>query len=112
MRLFIAIDLDQEDYFKQIQKQLPDVKASYPKTFHLTLKFLGETDKKYLLQSLTRRIDKGNLYLRFGKQQLYQNKLEIKEIKDMVKVKVGFSNNCSTQEKMTEILRELDLIAS
>ena len=46
MRLFVAIDLDQEDYFKQIQGQLPEVKATYPKVFHLTLKFLGEIDKK------------------------------------------------------------------
>jgi 2'-5' RNA ligase len=46
MRLFIAIDLDQEDYFKQIQGQIPETKATYPKAFHLTLKFLGETDKK------------------------------------------------------------------
>ncbi len=46
MRLFIAIDLNQEDYFKQIQGQIPETKASYPKAFHLTLKFLGETDKQ------------------------------------------------------------------
>lgn len=46
MRLFIAIDLDQEDYFKQIQGQIPETKVTYPKVFHLTLKFLGETDKK------------------------------------------------------------------
>jgi 2'-5' RNA ligase len=46
MRVFIAIDLDEEDYFKMIQKQIPNIRASYPKTFHLTLKFLGETDKQ------------------------------------------------------------------
>jgi len=46
MRLFVAIDLDNEDYFKQIQGQLPEAKATYPKAFHLTLKFLGETDKQ------------------------------------------------------------------
>jgi 2'-5' RNA ligase len=46
MRLFVAIDLDNEDYFKQIQGQLPETKATYPKVFHLTLKFLGETDKQ------------------------------------------------------------------
>ena len=50
MRLFIALDLDHEDYFKQIQERIPkDVKASFPKQFHLTLKFLGETDKKDLI---------------------------------------------------------------
>jgi 2'-5' RNA ligase len=46
MRLFVAIDLDNEDYFKQIQGQIPEAKATYPKAFHLTLKFLGDTDKK------------------------------------------------------------------
>jgi len=46
MRLFVAIDLDEEDYFKQIQGQIPELKATYPKQFHLTLKFLGETDKQ------------------------------------------------------------------
>jgi len=46
MRLFIAIDLGNEYYFKNIQKQFPDAKATYPKEFHLTLQFLGETDKK------------------------------------------------------------------
>ena len=46
MRLFIAIDLENEDYFKNIQKHLPDANATYPKEFHLTLQFLGETSKK------------------------------------------------------------------
>lgn len=46
MRLFIAIDLDNKGYFKSIQKQLPDANATYPKEFHLTLQFLGETSKK------------------------------------------------------------------
>jgi 2'-5' RNA ligase len=46
MRLFVAIDLDEKDYFKQLQEQIPEAKATYAKTFHLTLKFLGETDKK------------------------------------------------------------------
>jgi len=46
MRLFIAIALGNEDYFKEIQEQMPKIKASYPKNFHLTLQFLGETSKK------------------------------------------------------------------
>lgn len=46
MRLFIALDLDNEYYFKEMQKQLPEATATYPSKFHLTLKFLGETDKK------------------------------------------------------------------
>lgn len=43
MRLFIAIELENlNDYFKELQQKLPKVKATYPKHFHLTLKFLGE----------------------------------------------------------------------
>ena len=46
MRLFIAIDFEElRDYFKELQQQLPDVpqaKATLPKQFHLTLKFLGD----------------------------------------------------------------------
>ena len=43
MRLFIAVDFEElSDYFKQLQGQIPKVKATFPKKFHLTLKFFGE----------------------------------------------------------------------
>ncbi len=44
MRLFIAIDFNElRDYFIEAQKLLPkNAKLSLTKTFHLTLKFLGE----------------------------------------------------------------------
>ena len=44
MRLFIAIDFNElKDYFVELQSQLPkNAKLSLTKTFHLTLKFLGE----------------------------------------------------------------------
>jgi 2'-5' RNA ligase len=44
MRLFIALDFDDSEYFHEIQKQIPSdtAKLSLTKTFHLTLKFLGE----------------------------------------------------------------------
>ena len=71
---------------------------------------LGEADKNYLLQSLNRRIDKGNLYLRFGKQALYQNKMKIKDEKDTVKVRIGFSRQVSKPDKIKELLREMELI--
>ncbi len=45
MRLFIAIELEElSDYFKQLQEKIPKVKATFPKQFHLTLKFLGEVE--------------------------------------------------------------------
>ncbi|MBS3114394.1 RNA 2',3'-cyclic phosphodiesterase [Candidatus Woesearchaeota archaeon] len=44
MRLFIAIDFNElRDYFVELQELLPkNAKLSLTKTFHLTLKFLGE----------------------------------------------------------------------
>lgn len=44
MRLFIAIDFSElRDYFTELQKQLPrNAKLSLAKSFHITLKFLGE----------------------------------------------------------------------
>ena len=44
MRLFIAIDFNElKDYFLELQQKLPkNAKLSLVKSFHLTLKFLGE----------------------------------------------------------------------
>jgi 2'-5' RNA ligase len=44
MRLFIALDFDDKDHFLDIQEQIPGdmAKMTHPKTFHLTLKFLGD----------------------------------------------------------------------
>lgn len=44
MRLFIAIDFKElKEYFTELQKLLPkNAKLSCTKTFHLTLKFIGE----------------------------------------------------------------------
>lgn len=49
MRVFIAIDLDElKDYFIELQEQLPKEKAklTLTKTYHLTLKFLGEVPEE------------------------------------------------------------------
>lgn len=49
MRLFIAIELPEEvkDYLIELQKQFTDIKAKFVRKeqMHLTLKFLGETEK-------------------------------------------------------------------
>ncbi len=44
MRLFIAFDVSQavHDYFLTLQKKLIGAKLTFTKSFHLTLKFLGE----------------------------------------------------------------------
>ena len=46
MRLFIAIDFEDKEYFKQIQDQIPAgiAEVNPTKTYHLTLKFLGEVE--------------------------------------------------------------------
>jgi len=47
MRLFVAISFNEfSDYFKKLQEQLPKAKHTFPKEFHITLKFLGEADEK------------------------------------------------------------------
>lgn len=48
MRLFIAIDLEElKDHFKELQNQIPKefAKLNPVSSFHLTLRFLGDTDK-------------------------------------------------------------------
>ena len=71
---------------------------------------LLKSDKQYLLQSIKRRIEKGNLYLRLGKQELYQNIMEIKEIKDIIKIRISFSKKYGNQKDMMRILQEIGLI--
>lgn len=51
MRLFVAIDLDQRDYFQLLQKQLPNTaQYTFSSTFHITLKFIGEYPESALDQ--------------------------------------------------------------
>ena len=65
MRCFIAIDLE-NDYFKELQSQIKDIKGTFPKSFHLTLKFLGEVEEnkadkiKELLRKI--RFEQFNIY--------------------------------------------------
>ena len=45
MRLFVAIDCPEiEDYFFSLQELLPKAELTLAKSFHLTLKFLGNVD--------------------------------------------------------------------
>lgn len=69
MRLFIAIDFNElKDYFLGLQKSLPkNAKLSLTKSFHLTLKFLGEVqpDKvEKIVESLKRiKFEPFNIFL-------------------------------------------------
>ncbi|MHA1651130.1 MAG: RNA-binding domain-containing protein [Candidatus Helarchaeota archaeon] len=73
-------------------------------------KRISDADKNYLLQTLSRRIQNNNLYLRFDKQALYRNIVQLREIKDTIRVRIGFSRKYSNQEKMKGFLQELELI--
>lgn len=43
MRLFISLDVQNEEYFKSLQQQLPkQAHLTFPDSFHITLKFLGD----------------------------------------------------------------------
>jgi len=51
MRLFIAIEFDElKHYFQSLQSQITKgiAKCTFPKSFHLTLKFLGDTSESQL----------------------------------------------------------------
>ncbi len=56
MRLFIALDLDNSEYFKKCQFQLKEVSIKFnagytlPDSFHITLKFLGEVSNASALK--------------------------------------------------------------
>ena len=53
MRLFIALNFDDlRDYFEALQNQIyeKEIKCTFPKSFHLTLKFLGELNDKLVDQ--------------------------------------------------------------
>ena len=51
MRLFVALDIDPDirhriaDFREQMRAYAPDVRGVGPETFHVTLQFLGETQK-------------------------------------------------------------------
>jgi RNA 2',3'-cyclic 3'-phosphodiesterase len=51
MRLFVALDLDPDirrriaEFREQMRAYAPDVRWVGPETFHITLQFLGETEK-------------------------------------------------------------------
>jgi RNA binding exosome subunit len=90
------------------------IRALYIQNVGQIVQYMGrnlkESDKRYLFQSIERRLDKRHFYLRFAKQSLYQNKIEIQEEKDTVKVRVGFTKKYITLDRIIQILQEMELI--
>jgi len=102
MRLFVAIDLDEEDYFKQIQGQLPKIKGSFPKTFHLTLKFLGETGKK---DAIIKKLEK----IRFKPFKLKTTKMGVFPSDNYIRVVwLGLNENKDLMKLQEDIEKSLE----
>lgn len=85
MRLFIAIDTPEEvhNYFLSIQKQINSyAKINFTKTFHLTLKFLGEVKEENVekITTLLNEIKFDNFSIKLNKIGLFPNENYIKVV--------------------------------
>jgi len=90
------------------------VRAKFTENAQRVLEYIAQrlvaSDKEYLFKSLSQRVDeKGNIFLRFGKQELFQERIEIKEIRDTIRMKVALPKKYSLQD-ITTILQEMELI--
>jgi RNA 2',3'-cyclic 3'-phosphodiesterase len=71
MRLFIALDIDSEirerisEFREQMQAYAPDVRWVGPETLHVTLQFLGETDKLEPIKQALQQIRGNEINLMF-----------------------------------------------
>lgn len=76
MRLFIALDFEQiSDYLSSLQEKLPSAKATFPKEFHLTLKFLGEVSESQAeeVKKKLKEIKFREINARLGKSGVFPN---------------------------------------
>jgi len=76
MRLFIALEFEElSDYFKELQEKIPKAKSTFPKKFHLTLKFLGEVDEKKVEEIKERlsKIDFDSFKVKLGGTGVFPN---------------------------------------
>jgi len=100
MRLFIALTFDElAPYLKELQQQLPEAKASYPKHFHLTLKFLGEVadDKIEAIKEKLSTVSFSPLTFKLGKIGAFPNERQIRV------VWVGLDDHNAVQELQQQI---------
>jgi len=102
MRLFVALDLDHEGYFKELQSQLlhKQLHSSFPHEFHLTLSFLGEVSEvkaKSLIENLRR--------VSFPSFELETSKIGVFPSEDRINVIwLGLKDN----KVLTELKHQID----
>jgi len=85
MRLFIALDFDElKDYFVSIQDQIDEefAKVSFPRSFHLTLKFLGEVaeNKVSIIKEELKKIKFESFSIYLDKISFFPNENYIKVV--------------------------------
>ncbi len=79
MRLFVALDIDPEirrrigEFRDQMRSYAPDVRWVGPEAFHITLQFLGETDKRDAIHDALRRLRAAAIRLMFRGTGFFPN---------------------------------------
>ena len=72
MRLFVALDIDQgireriQQFVSDLHRHAPDVRFVGPETYHITLKFLGESSRVDEIKHLLASVRASSVDLRFG----------------------------------------------
>jgi 2'-5' RNA ligase len=79
MRLFVALDIEPEirkrigEFRNQMRTFAPDVRWVGPETFHVTLQFLGETDKLEEIRSALQQVKGGAVVMAFRGTGFFPN---------------------------------------
>jgi 2'-5' RNA ligase len=79
MRLFVALDIDPDirkrisEFRDQMRSLAPDVRWVGPETFHVTLQFLGETDKLDEIRKALEQIRAARVSLTFRGAGFFPN---------------------------------------
>lgn len=79
MRLFVALDIDPDvrrrlaEFSRQMQQVAPGVRWVAPETFHVTLQFLGETDKREAIETALAKVNGPAISLHFAEAGFFPN---------------------------------------
>lgn len=101
MRLFIAIDFNGlKDYFSELQYLLPNTNLNLTKTFHLTLKFLGEVQPH-----ISDKIIKSLKNIEFQSFEVHLDSIGVFPTEESIRVVwVGLQ----PEEKVLDLQRKID----